>query len=133
MIETPFDNNKGMTDWDVAEIQGEIAGDKKKFTNYDPIGLPDTKDVENIKAMIRNHELAKPGEIGAFVREAKAIKDNNLNKFGSTADKSLRRVLTMPTGLLRMIEESYPLMFTNKKHLAWFVKNFPMFSTHDVY
>ncbi len=97
------------------------------------VGLPDDADINNIKVILRNYELARPGEIKVFVKAAKAEQKELNNDFGSNAKSAAniggdyRKAVTMPIGLFRIIEEAYPLMFTNKTHLHWFMRKFPQF------
>lgn len=103
----------------------------RDFLDYDPVGLPDAKDIQNIRTIIRNHEIAHPGEIAKFVQQAAADRklDAATGSHGyHTSDKSSRRVLTMPTSLMREIQEAYPLMFSNRAHLNWFRKTFWAFN-----
>lgn len=99
------------------------------------VGLPDGSDVENINNAIKQYEVARPGELNRFIRQAKRDGELAANeyasnmKFGESKDKAyFRQSLTMPIGLYRMIDEAYPLMFTDKRHLHWFMKNFPQFN-----
>lgn len=115
------------------QLLDALAVEGKQFLDHDPVGLPDEKDIANIKTILRNYERIRPGEIATYVRQAKLDKELANNDFGSSQDGSKRRVLTMPIGLLRQIEAAYPLMFKNRKHLAWFVKNFSGFNTHKRY
>lgn len=98
------------------------------------VGLPDDKDVENILRAIKQYEIARPGELKLFMAQAKKEQAQLDNDFGSnaaahteTAKRQFRRALTMPIGLYRMIDEAYPLMFNDKKHLHWFMRKFPKF------
>lgn len=99
------------------------------------VGLPDDLDIKNIETIIRNYNVARPGEINGYIKHAKNEQKNLKFETGSTSkaftesgQAQYRRALTMPIGLFRQIEEAYPLMFTNKTHLHWFMKNFPMFN-----
>lgn len=97
----------------------------------DPVGLPDDKDKANIDTLIKTYDTANPGVIRGYVEHAKAQRDANFNDFGATRDKNnqLRHTMTIPGDLIILIERAYPLMFANKKHIHWFKKNYPMFST----
>lgn len=126
----------------MTKIIGGQPGEKEIFTpalqtktTATAVGLPDDLDVKNIETILRNYEIAKPGEIKMYVKLAKDEQTNLKNDFGSnhgsfqsTGKETYRRSLTMPIGLYRQIEEAYPLMFTNKNHLHWFMKKFPMFN-----
>lgn len=118
---------------EVDGLKEAIDSSSRQYIDYDPIGLPDQTDIENINTIMRNHEKARPGEIAAFVAQAKKDRgDYDVSASGiitGSRDKSGRKTMTMPIALMRMIEESYPLMFLNKEHLAWFKKHFPMFLT----
>jgi hypothetical protein len=99
------------------------------------IGLPDDLDVKNIEIILRNYNIARPNEINNFIMHAKEEQKNlkfetgsNKNAYTQSGQIQYRRALTMPIGLFRIIQESYPLMFSNKKHLHWFMKKFPMFN-----
>lgn len=92
----------------------------------DLIGLPDAQDKTNIRNILKNYDAANPGQIKATIIEArKEVQDNQLGIYGvSNKSAQGRRVLELPEGLLRTIEEAYPLMFADKKQLAWFCRNF---------
>lgn len=99
------------------------------------VGLPDDKDVENIERLLKNYELAHPGEIKRFVKRAKEEQDQLRNDLGSNkkalgqnGGPSFRRAITMPIGLMHMIEDGYPLMFSHPRHLHWFMKKFSQFN-----
>lgn len=112
-------------------IQDAIRGAGRDFIDYDPVGLPDAADVKNIRNIIKNFEKGAPGVIAAFAKQARADRELDERAWifgGKKGDEPRRPVLTMPTPLLRDIEESYPLMFQNKKHLAWFKLNFNLFN-----
>jgi hypothetical protein len=100
------------------------------YTN-DPVGLPDDADVENLNTLIKTYDTANPGVIKGIVQQAKEQAAMNHNDFGAVKDKNLnlRHTLTLPADLMKLIEKSYPIMFTNKKHLAWFKRHYSMFMT----
>lgn len=108
-----------------------LSGGAQAVWQDDPIGLPDDKDVENINTLIKTYETANPGVIAGYVANAKAQRDANFNDFGESRDKNsqLRHTMTIPGELIILIERAYPLMFANKKHIAWFKKHYPMFVT----
>ncbi len=117
------------------ELEGlhdAIADSGRDFLDYDPVGLPDDADYDNIRTIIRNYEKARPGEIKAFVKQAKNDRDIYDATFRTKAvDEPRRPVLTLPVGLMRDIEEAYPIMFRNRKHLEWFKAHFPAFRTRS--
>lgn len=92
----------------------------------DAIGLPDMQDKLRIQLWVEEYEREHPGEF-AFHRDAARarLKDP---KFGVIDDQSARRYLfELPTPFGNWLSQAYPLMFKDKKHLQWFVKNFPQF------
>jgi len=118
-----------------ATIKEEVTLDHQTQGTAKATGLPDDLDVENINVILRNYEIARPGEIKTYVKQAKEEQKNLKNESGSNASAytesakvQYRRALTMPIGLFRQIEEAYPLMFSNKNHLHWFMRKFPQFN-----
>lgn len=106
-----------------------------KQKNYDEkpelgdiVGLPDDWDKKNITNLIRNFETAFPGAIKENQIAAKAEYEKTRaasNKYGELIKSSgTRHIMTLPNALVREIEEAYPLMFRDKNHFEWFVKNF---------
>lgn len=101
----------------------------RDFLDYDPVGLPDAEDERNVRAIVSNFHKAHPGVISLITAKARDEKEahESATVFQKKEDKSRRRTLSMPTPLLREIEEAYPLMFVNRKHIAWFKQHFPIF------
>jgi len=120
---------------DKQALWNEVKRDHKMWIEDDPVGLPDQKDYENICVMIRNFKKKYPGEMEIIAAAANEKRETAFNDFSNVkqADMQMRHVFTMPVELLKKIELSYPLMFTNKKHMAWFRKNFPIFSASRKY
>lgn len=90
----------------------------------DAIGLPDKEDKLRIQRYLLKYEKKHPGEI-KFHRDMarERLKDP---KFGLVDSQSARRYLfELPTEIGVWLGQAYPLMFKDKKHLAWFCKNFP--------
>lgn len=115
-------------------LQDSISASSADYTDYDPIGLPDAKDIDNIKVIIRNHEKAHPGEIAGYVRHAREERQVEALTPGAKLNEKVasHRVMTLPGALMREVEEAYPLMFRNREHLRWFRKQFPMFNTTEM-
>lgn len=113
------------------------------------VGLPDSWDKKNIEALVKtfaNTTFTVPiGDEGsptitmtgaqwikdglAEARERHQI-DGNLkgNEYGLKDKQTDTRVLcTVPKPLQMKLMQGYPTLFKDKKHLLWFVKNFPMF------
>jgi hypothetical protein len=113
----------------------EFSSDLQTKSMATSVGLPDESDIKNIETIIRNYNIARPGEIAGYIEHAKKEQKDlkfetgsNTKAYTESGQIQYRRALTMPIGLFRQIEESYPLMFSNKKHLHWFMKKFPMFN-----
>jgi len=118
---------KDNTEWlkDVSKAANE-AGNVKSLG--DAIGLPTVGDRDIIRRVLVQYEKAHPGEIkfhrdAARARLAESGKDT---KFAVVDESSRRRYMfELPVEIGHFLEKSYPLMFSNKKHFAWFCKNFP--------
>ena len=78
---------------------------------------------------MRNHEKVHPLEVAAYIEHN--AKERNIimfdPKYGDTKSGSMRNTICMPGCLLKMIEDSFPLMFSNKSHIAWFKNHFRQF------
>lgn len=125
------DWQKRSDELNAGELREAINNSGKDFIDYDPVGLPDDEDRQNIVNIIRNFEKARPGVIDAFLRQARAEREAQPAFVLPGKSDVRRRVMTLPTGLFREIEEAYPLMFRNKQHLEWFKKNFSQFLVRD--
>lgn len=111
---------------------GDITNKQYK-TLGDAVGMPDEVDKENIRKIILKFEREHPGEILAIIEYAKASSSAFTNEFGLVSGKSnskgissnsLRYQMELPPDLHRKIEEYIPTIFSDKKHYAWFKKNF---------
>jgi hypothetical protein len=94
----------------------------------DAVGLPDEQDKEAIRRMILRYEKKHPGYIQGARDEAKRehqAQGGKTAEFGEVNKAARGRVLfELPEELYQSIYNSYPLMFSDTKHLRWFVKNF---------
>lgn len=89
----------------------------------DAIGLPDEEDRIRIEMFLKKYEEDNPGEI-QFHRDAARIRLSN-KKHGVINEESGRRYLfELPQPIGIWLGQAYPLMFRDKRHLAWFCKNF---------
>jgi hypothetical protein len=91
------------------------------------IGLPDNGDKEIIRKFLVQYEKAHPGEI-KFHRDAaraRIVESGKSTEFAIVDKDSNRRYMfELPVGVGQFLEKSYPLMFRDKQHFAWFCKNF---------
>lgn len=112
---------------------------KNKSSWAGVVGLPDSKDKENIRDLIKAYESVHPGQIRRLVAEEKAEEAENagplgLNKYLLKNQQSdFRKVLIIPAPLVAELKKSYPTLFSDKAHFAWFVKNFPIFMVPERY
>lgn len=92
------------------------------------IGMPDNEDKEIIRRVLVQYEKAHPGEI-QFHRDAaraRIVESGKSTEFAVLdKDSSRRYMFELPVEIGMFLEKSYPLMFRDKKHFAWFCKNFP--------
>lgn len=103
------------------------------------VGMPDAFDKKNIQSLIRAYEQTFPGKIKYLVDGEK--EDEEAYGHGGTFDpylvknkgSDMRKVLVIPAELVQELKKGYPTIFTDKKHFAWFVKNFPQFRVADKY
>lgn len=95
----------------------------------DVVGLPDKQDKERIQKYLVQYEKQFPGEIGSIVylaREDFRKQGGRVAEWGEVNKAARGRTLfELPERLGQWMEQAYPLMFKDKKHTAWFAKNFP--------
>ena len=110
--------------------EDEIAGKNRKQLGQEIQGDPDEWDRKNIQNFIDLFERAFPGQI-AKLKSDYAVE---LALSGRTKDFSeiskaseMRLSMWLPGGLQEVLEQAYPSIWTNKKHLSWFLKEFPQF------
>lgn len=118
---------------DISKAANE-AGNVKNLG--DAIGMPDKEDKEIIRRVLVQYEKAHPGEI-KFHRDAARARIEAAGKDSKFAiidkDSNRRYMFELPVEIGMFLEKSYPLMFRNKKHFAWFCKNFPELMIGDLY
>lgn len=99
------------------------------------VGMPDQKDWENICNMIkiyrkRSVELLGYDQLLHCVTEARkeyqeSGRDYSNGKFAVVnKDSGMRYHFEFPEGFVHFIQTAYPLLFTDKDHYHWFLKNF---------
>lgn len=99
----------------------------------DAIGLPDAQDKLRIQRYLNTYEKNHPGEL-LFHRNVarERLKDpkyaliDDLDSGRGVGGKSSNRryLFELPEEIGQFLGQAYPLMFKDKKHTAWFVKNF---------
>lgn len=94
----------------------------------DIVGMPDDQDKQNILIIIKKFEKSHPGELVHTIETARANfreQGFDVRKYGVVNESASGRTLfELPAGLVAEIERAYPLMFKDKKHFLWFIKNF---------
>lgn len=97
--------------------------DKSQYKSLgDVVGMPDEDDKKQIRRIIIRYNKKHPGEI-QFHRDT--ARDRLTNEWSEVDDDSHRRYLMeIPEGLFAQLEAYIPTLFREKKHFAWFCKNF---------
>lgn len=97
-------------------------------------GNPDEWDQKNLQRLIDTYEKAFPGRLKRMKEDERveAALSNRTKDFGVISKESdLRVAFWMPEDLQEVIERGYPSLWTNKKHIAWFLKRFPLFKRSE--
>ena len=100
----------------------------------DAVGLPDRVDKARIQRYLLKYDKEHPGEIRFHRNAARERLAADNQKFGLVTGSEHRRYLfELPVGIGQWMEATYPLMFREKTHTAWFAKNFPELRIGDKY
>lgn len=90
---------------------------------------PDDWDYRNIATLVEIYDKAHPGRI----KRMKSDYDveyalSARGAHGVVASQSdTRLAMWLPGDLQEVLERGYPSIWTNKKHLRWFLRKFPQF------
>lgn len=105
---------------DLLSTANQLGG--KKNLMSDVVGMPDNEDKANIQLIIDNYEKEFPGQIEDTITLARSFAKGEFN----TVDKNSNRryILELPPMLVGRLEEYIPTIFKDKRHFAWFCKNF---------
>ena len=85
-----------------------------------------------IGAAIETWVKLHPLEMARHLLDVEYLRQEQMNKFGSTPSKSLRYGCSVPVGLGRMLEIVEPELFTDKRLYHQFMKKFPAFRVCQV-
>lgn len=98
-------------------------------------GDPDDWDYNNIKVLMDSYEKAYPGRLQRMSNDYRLeYALSGRDKYGIVSgDADRRLVMWMPADLEQVVSASYPSLWTNKKHMAWFIRRFPIFAAADKY
>jgi hypothetical protein len=96
------------------------------------VGMPDKDDWETIVKLInifRKDSVKRYGKDILVECISNAKKEHIASAHDSgfmlvNKDSSMRHIFELPESFIHVIEKSYPLMFQDKKHFAWFSRNF---------
>jgi hypothetical protein len=90
-------------------------------------GKPDKTDVENLVRLFDTYDRVTGGRLRKMVDQNRL--ERALNHKGSEQPVETAGNLSffLPGDLLEEVEKYWPTLWTNKDHLRWFLKTFPMF------
>jgi len=102
----------------------------------DAVGMPDDQDKETLRKIMIKWDKAHPGVTDYTIKLAREEMEANSTTFKDVSDlgivekkgmSSTNRALIfeLPEGLVTELEKCIPTLFRERKHFAWFVKNFP--------
>lgn len=95
----------------------------------DMVGLPTQNDKEKIQRLILRYERNHPGYILHGIQEVRREhfeQGGRKQKYGEVNKSAQGRILLeLPEDLGKQITDVAPFVFKDKKHLRWFIKNFP--------
>lgn len=97
-------------------------------------GNPDEWDYKNLQTIIDIYDKSHPGVLDHMETDYKVqYALSGRNKYGVISDASEHRLgMWMPADLEQVISAGYPSLWTNQKHLEWFLKKFPRFKGMEV-
>lgn len=96
-------------------------------------GNPDEWDRKNLEVLINSYEQAHPGRLTKMASDYKVERAlSTRNDYGVVSEQSNARfVMWMPEDLQKVIQKGYPSIWTNERHLHWFLKRFPIFRASE--
>jgi hypothetical protein len=115
-----------LSDQEKSELGSKSMKDIGKSIGSDP----DEWDIKNIQAWLDFYEKAYPGRIAAMKKdiEVELALSGRTKDYGEISkDSEMRLSMWLPAGLEEIFEIAYPSFWTNKEHLAWFLRHFPQF------
>jgi hypothetical protein len=87
----------------------------------------DDQSKQQIQLLIDLWDYANPEESKAFDLMMAEIIKTRMNSTATTRNKEMRYALEIPHSLYEVIKKRFPLTFSDKKELRWFMKTFPRF------
>lgn len=90
-------------------------------------GEPDQSDVNNIIRLFDLYDKSTGGRLRKMVNDnrlERALNDKDLKE--ESVDTAENLSFFLPKDLQEFMEKYYPTIWTNKEHLRWFLRQFPM-------
>lgn len=91
-------------------------------------GVPDDEDIKNLSTLFNTYNQVTGGllrNMADSVKMERALNSKVLEE--KSIDDSETLAMWMPKDLQEEVEKYWPSIWTNPKHLRWFLKNFPVF------
>lgn len=94
-------------------------------------GKPDQTDVDNINFILARYEEAHPGRLRRMQKDhsvSKALKEKLPKpKVKGVAFDEMTMAFWMPQDLQEIFEKYFPSIWTDKRHMEWFLRKYPVF------
>jgi hypothetical protein len=91
-------------------------------------GTPDEEDIRNLSILFNTYNQVTGGllrRMADSVKMERALNSKAIEE--KSVDDSENLVMWMPKDLQEEVEKYWPSLWTNPKHLRWFLKHFPVF------
>jgi len=94
-------------------------------------GEPDQTDIDSINRLLSEYEKAHPGRLEAMRKDYQMQKaaGETLPKPQGIKSDDLKMAFWMPKDLMEVFEKYWPTIWTNRKHMEWFLENYPGFKS----
>lgn len=91
-------------------------------------GKPDQQDVNDLTLLFETYDKVTGGRLRKMANDARLERAlNNRDGRIESVDTAEKLAFWMPKDLQEEMEKYFPSVWTNKDHLRWFLKKFPMF------
>lgn len=92
------------------------------------IGKPDNTDRDNLVRLFETYDAYTDNRLRKFLETVRVERvANGRNEKEKSVDTAENLAFAMPKDLQEEVEKYWPTIWTNKEHLRWFLKTFPMF------
>jgi hypothetical protein len=92
-------------------------------------GQPDQSDIDNLNRLFSEYEKAHPGRFRRMKQDydtSQSLREKPTLPKGINSSE-LHMSFWLPQDLQQVMEQYWPTLWTNKAHVAWFVKHYPLF------